>query len=55
MECSAEERVRHIYAERMSSKPLGWSRRGADQILHLRIYERNAGGYASVQHTLPAD
>lgn len=27
-ECSAEGRVSHVYADRMSSRPLGWSRRG---------------------------
>ena len=43
VECSAEGHVSHIYAERMSSRPLGWSRKGADQMSRLRIYERNGG------------
>lgn len=41
--CSAEGHVSHIYADRMSSRPLGWSRRGADRMLRLRIYEKNGG------------
>ena len=43
VECSAEGHISHIYADRMSSRPLGWSRRGADQMSRLRIYERNGG------------
>ncbi len=41
--CSAEGHVSHIYADRMSSRPLGWSRIGADKMSRLRIYERNGG------------
>lgn len=43
VECSAEGHVSHIYADRMSSRPLGWSRIGADRMSRLRIYERNGG------------
>ena len=43
VECSAEGHVSHIYADRMSSRPLGWSRKGADRMSRLRVYERNGG------------
>ena len=41
--CSAEGHVSHIYAERMSSRPLGWSRKGVHQMAKLRIYKANHG------------
>lgn len=41
--CSAEGHVSHIYSSRMSSRPLGWSRTGADKMSHLRIYYYNGG------------
>ena len=43
VECSAEGHVSHIFSDRMSSRPLGWSRTGADRMSRLRIYERNGG------------
>ena len=43
VECSAEGHVSHVFADRMSSRPLGWSRTGADRMSRLRIYERNGG------------
>ncbi len=43
LECSAEGHVSHIFADRMSSRPLGWSKTGADKMSRLRIYERNGG------------
>lgn len=41
--CSAEGHVSHIYADRMSSRPLGWSRAGADKMARLRVYHANGG------------
>ena len=42
--CSAEGHVSHVYADRMSSRPLGWCRTGADKILpRLRIYPVKIG------------
>ena len=41
--CSAEGHVSHVFADRMSSRPLGWSVVGADKMARLRIYERNGG------------
>lgn len=41
--CSAEGHVSHVYANRMSSRPLGWCRTGADKMSRLRIYRQNEG------------
>ena len=41
--CSAEGHVSHVYADRMSSRPMGWSKNGADQMARLRIYYFNGG------------
>lgn len=41
--CSAEGHVSHVYADRMSSRPLGWCRVGADKMSRLRIYRQNKG------------
>ena len=41
--CSAEGHVSHVYADRMSSRPLGWCRTGADKMSRLRIYRYNQG------------
>ena len=43
IECSAEGHVSHIFADRMSSRPLGWSRTGADKMARLRVYYYNKG------------
>lgn len=41
--CSAEGHISHIYADRMSSRPLGWSKTGADKMARLRVYKENGG------------
>ena len=41
--CHAEGNVSHIYADRMSSRPLGWSAEGADKMARLRVYHENGG------------
>ena len=41
--CSAEGHVSHIFSDRMSSRPLGWSRTGADKMARLRVYRANKG------------
>ena len=41
--CSAEGHVSHVLSSRMSSRPMGWSRRGADKMCHLRAYYLNGG------------
>ena len=41
--CSAEGHVSHVYSDRMSSRPLGWCRVGADKMSRLRVYKMNGG------------
>lgn len=43
VKCSAEGHISHVFADRMSSRPLGWSKTGADKISRLRVYEKNGG------------
>lgn len=38
---STEAHVSHILSARMSSRPLGWSQKGADRLAQLRIYWKN--------------
>lgn len=39
--CSAEGHVSHIFSDRLSSRPLGWSVIGADKMSRLRVYKKN--------------
>jgi len=41
--CSAEGHVSHILSARLSSRPLGWSRTGLDQMARLRVFVANGG------------
>lgn len=41
--CSAEGHNSHILAARMSSRPMGWSKDGADKMARLRAYKANGG------------
>lgn len=41
--CSAESHISHVLSDRLSSRPMGWSQRGADRMSKLRCYERNHG------------
>ncbi|MGI6778458.1 MAG: ISLre2 family transposase [Acetivibrionales bacterium] len=41
--CSAEGHNSHILASRMSSRPMGWSRDGADKMARLRAFKANKG------------
>lgn len=41
--CSAEGHVSHILSDRLSSRPKGWSKTGADRMSKLRCYEKNHG------------
>ncbi len=43
IECSAEGHISHIFADRMSSRPLGWSKTGCDVMSRLRVYKKNGG------------
>lgn len=40
---STEGHISHVLSARMSSRPMGWSRQGADKLCHLRIYWKNGG------------
>lgn len=39
--CSAEGHVSHVLSSRMSSRPMGWSRKGAAKVVHLREWYYN--------------
>src|SRR5690606_2501446 len=39
--CSAEGDVSHVYAARMSSRPMAWGRQGVDQMSRMRIMRCN--------------
>ena len=41
--CSAEGHVSHVLSSRMSSRPLGWSKKGADNMARLRAFTWNGG------------
>ena len=41
--CSAEGHVSHVLSDRLSSRPKGWSKTGADRMSKLRCYEKNYG------------
>lgn len=40
---STEAHVSHVLSARMSSRPMGWSRTGADKMARLRAYKWNGG------------
>ena len=41
--CSAEGHVSHILSSRMSSRPMGWSVKGASKMAQMRAYYVNGG------------
>lgn len=41
--CSAEGHVSHILSSRLSSRPMGWSNVGVDQMTRLRVFVANGG------------
>jgi len=41
--CSAEGHVSHVLSSRLSSRPLGWSKTGANNIAKLRVFLKNQG------------
>lgn len=43
MGSSAEGQVSHIFASRLSSRPMGWSKKGADKMARLRVFKANGG------------
>lgn len=38
---STESHISHVLSARMSSRPMGWSREGADRLSQIRIYWKN--------------
>ena len=40
---STEGHVSHVLSNRMSSRPMGWSKKGADKMSQLRAYHLNGG------------
>lgn len=43
MGSSTEGHISHVLSARMSSRPMGWSRQGADNLAQIRIYWKNGG------------
>ena len=41
--CSAEGHVSHMLSARLSSRPMGWSKRGAQNVAALRAFVHNGG------------
>lgn len=41
--CCAEGQVSHVLSARMSSRPMGWSELGCDQMAQMRAYKWNGG------------
>lgn len=41
--CSAEDHVSHVVSSRLSSRPMGWSETGAENIARMRAYQLNSG------------
>lgn len=41
--CSAEGHISHLYSDRMSSRPMGWTKRGVDVMSQLRVFKWNEG------------
>ena len=41
--CSAEGHISHILSARLSSRPMGWSIVGADEVARMRTYKANGG------------
>lgn len=46
--CSAEGHVSHVLSERMSSRPMAWTVKGADKMARLRAYLYNGGDFSDI-------
>lgn len=46
--CSAESHVSHVLSARMSSRPMGWSKAGAERMAKLRAYLFNKGNFSDL-------
>ncbi len=48
---STESHVSHVLSARMSSRPMGWSKQGADKVSQWRIYWKNSGEIRELLHS----
>ena len=46
---STEGHVSHVFSSRMSSRLMGWSRKGADQMARIRVYRNNGGDFRKME------
>ena len=51
MGSSTEGHVSHVLSSRMSSRPMGWSHKGADSLCRIRIYWMNGGDMLELVHS----
>lgn len=47
--CCAEGHVSHVLSARMSSRPMGWSKAGAERIARLRVFYYNGGDFSKLK------
>ncbi len=50
--CSAEGHVSHILSDRLSSRPMGWSKQGVDQMSRLRAFKFNGGHLEDIEQMI---
>ncbi len=50
--CSAEGHVSHVLSSRLSSRPMAWSRLGAEKMAKLRAYYFNGGKFDALLSTV---
>ena len=50
--CSAEGHISHVLADRLSSRPRGWSKIGVDQMARLRAFKYNGGDRNKLQELI---
>lgn len=53
--CSAEGHVSHVLSDRMSSRPMAWSVKGADKMARLRAFFFNGGDFRSLAFAVKED
>lgn len=41
--CSAEGHISHVFSDRLSSRPMGWSKVGVEKMAQLRVFKKNGG------------
>ncbi|WEV44482.1 UPF0236 family protein [Lactobacillus sp. ESL0684] len=44
--CTAEGHISHYLSERLSSRPMGWSKKGAEGVARSIIFQLNGGNVA---------